>query len=326
VTAGLVSADRGKRLAVVAAVLLVAAVVIAVQFSRLGGPSTAVLPPDAPPAGVDLVYVRDPANPHGLVAYDWRGSRRGSVTLPTWVEIARLRPAPNGSTFMIDPSTPGDYAAYFDRGGRVLFESDDPAFSSQVWADDSTHVCVLADATDGARLITRLPGQRDRTAQTRLASGYTVAGCSLRADTAVVTSGADLELLSLSNGHSILAQRSSAGVLASADGAYVALSFNGAAPVSIYKLPDLSTPLAQLDASLVPFAFSGDDSMLVASVGASGAMRAIAWRSGAVAWSYDSGGAAPDLVLARPAAEDFVLYLVTGPVVVRRDGKTARLG
>jgi hypothetical protein len=321
-----VSPERGKRLGVLALLLLVAAVVIAVQFSRLGGSSPASLPPDAPPAGVDLLYVRDAGNPRGLVAYDWSGTRRGSLTLPTWVEIARLRSAPNGSAFMVDPSTPGDYAAYFDRGGRVLFESDDPAFSSQVWADDSTHVCVLADATDGAILITRLPGQRDRTAQTRLASGYTVAGCSLRTETAVVTSGSDLELLTLSNGHLIRSVGASASVLASGDAAYVALSYNGAAPVSIYQLPDLSRPVAQLDANLVPLAFSGDDSILVGIIGPSGTVQATDWRTGKSAWSYDSGGVAPDQVQARPAGQDFALYMSTGPVIIRRDGRTARFG
>jgi len=317
-----VSQERGRRLAVVAALLLVTAVFIAIQFNRLGLTSPAGLPADAPPAGVDLVYVRDATNPRGLVAYDWSGSRRGTLTLPTWVEIARLRPAPNGSAFMLDPATPGDYAAYFDRGGRILYETDDPAFSSQVWADDSTHVCVLADATNGALLITRLPGRRDRTAQTRLASGYAMAGCSLRTDTAVLTSDNDLELLTLSTGHLIRAVSSTASVVVSGDAQYIALSSNGVAPMAIYKLPDLSEPVMRLDAREQPLAFSGDDSVLLATADQGQTLEAITWRTGKAAWSH-AAGATADLVVARPAAGDFAVYLSSGPVIFRRDGNVA---
>ena len=318
---------RSKRAIVVGALLVIAAVVIVVQFSRLGQGVQPGLPADAPPAGVSVFYVREPGNPHGLVAYDWSGARRGRVTLPTWVEISRLRPAPDGSAFLIDPSTPGDYAAYFDRGGRILFETDDPAFSSQAWADDSTHICVLADATDGAVLLTRSPGRGDRKTQTRLSTGYSVAGCSLRTDIVVLASPNDIQILRLSTGRALRTFSTSLTAVASADAAYIAISSSGAEPGLVYKTTDLSEPVALPRADLQPLAFSGDDSLLlVGPASRAGAVQAIAWRTGKVAWSYDPRGASVDSVQARPSAGDFVVYLSSGPVLLRRDGKVGTIG
>jgi hypothetical protein len=312
-----VANPRGRRVAVVAALLIVAGIITYIQFSRLGGGTEAGLPPDAPPAGVDVFYIRAPGNPHGLVAYDWSGARRGSLTLPTWVEIARLHPAPNGSGFFLNPATPGDYAAYFDRGGRTLFESDDAGFVSQAWAHDSTHVCVLTDHG----LLTRLPGQPDRSVPAPFYANYTVAACSLRTDVIVLASSTDSEVVRLSTGRTLRSLATEGSTLASADANYIAVSSNGAAPVAVYKTSDFSTPAAQLDASLQPLAFSGDDSLLLATDSA-GEIRALAWRTGKIVWTYNTSGANLGLVLARPSGGDFVIYLTSRTVLVRRDGKT----
>ena len=318
---------RTRRAILVGALLVIAAVVIAVQFSRLGQGVQPGLPADAPPAGVSVFYLREPGNPHGLVAYDWGGARRGRVTLPTWVEITRLRPAPDGSAFLIDPSTPGDYAAYFDRGGRVLFETDDPAFSAQSWADDSTHVCVLSENTNGEVLITRRPGQPDHTVPTRLTGDNNVAGCSLRTDTMIVSSDNRLEVLTLSNGNVLGTLPVSSAVLASPDAGYLALNPSGTEPALIFRATDLSKPIAQLGDGLTPLAFSGDGSLLLAgTAGGAGVIQALAWRTGKVAWSYDPLGAAVDGVQARPSSGDFVVYLSSGPVLLRRDGRTGTIG
>jgi hypothetical protein len=306
---------------VVGALLIAAAVIVAVQYSRLGQGTPAGPPPDAPPSGVPVFYAREPGNPHGLIAYDWSGTRRGRVTLPTWVEINRLQPAPDGSGFFINPATSGDYAAYFDRAGRTLFESNDPAFISQAWADDSTHICVLNDYGLG----TRVPGHPDHTAPTPVTSGYAVAGCSLRADTAVLASSTDLEVVKLSTGKALRSLSTGGTVVASTDASYVAVSSGGAAPVAVYKTSDLSRPTAVLDTALQPLAFSGDDSLLLA-VQPGGVVTATALRSGKVAWTYNASPANVGFVEARPSGGDFVLYLSTGPVLLRRDGRTGTFG
>jgi hypothetical protein len=310
---------RLQRAAVIGALLVVAAVVIAIQYSRIGG-SQPALPPDAAPQGVDLFWVREPGNPHGIVAYDWTGARRGSATLPTWVTISRLRPAPAGSGFLLDPATQGDYAAYFDRLGRTLFETDDPGFISQSWADDSAHVCVLSDAG----LITRLPGEPDRVARNGSSTETMLEGCSVRSDTAILASEDTLAVLRLSTGKLIgSAVRPNPGpVVGSTDASYVATSAVGVEPVRIYRTSDLSKPLAELEADLTPIAFSGDDSLLLARDPA-GQLRAVAWQTGEEVWTYGPAGADVGLVMARPSGGDFVVYLSSRSVLVRRDGKTA---
>jgi hypothetical protein len=309
----------------VAALLVVAGVIVWVQFGRLGGSPPTGFPPDAPPEGVAVFYVRETGNPHGLIAYDWSGARRGSVRLPTWVEISRLRPAPNGSGFLLDPSTPGDYAAYFDRGGRTLFETNDSGFLSQAWADDSVHVCVLSDSGNGTELVTRLPGKGDRAVLTRLSGVYVVAGCSVRNDVIVLAGSSGIEVLRLSSGRVLATMPAAGPVLASTDASYIAVSTEGAGPVPVYKTSDLFGPVAQLDVGLQPLAFSGDDSLILASQ-PGGEVKAIALRDVRVAWTYNASAASVDLVVARPSNADFVLYLSTGPVLLRRDGKTGTFG
>jgi hypothetical protein len=303
----------------VGAVLVLAAVVIAVEYSNLGGAEPA-LPPDAVPQGVDLFWVRAPGNSHGLVAYDWGGARRGSATLPTWVQISRLRPAPDGSGFMLDPATPGDYAAYFDRLGHTVFETDDPNFISQAWADDSTHMCVLSDTG----VIARIPGQRDRVLRPGFGTQMSVAGCSIRTDVVILASADQIQVAKFSTGKAIRSADLPAGgnVVASTDATYLAVSTVGAQPVDVYRTSDLSRPLAELDAALTPIAFSGDDSLLLTR-SVDGTLHAITWRTGKEAWMYAPAGTQVELVVARPSGGDFVVYLSSGPELIRRNGKSA---
>jgi hypothetical protein len=319
-----VSEGRARRAIGVGALLLVAALIVAIQFSRLGGPAPPTLPPDAPPGGVDLFYVRDPGNAHGLIAFDWNGQRRGSLKLPTWVEISRLRQAPDGSGFLLDPGTPGDYAAYFDRAGRVLFETDDQTFVSQVWADDSAHVCVVAQY--GNRLLTRVPGQPDHEVQAGLGGELTLEACSLRTDTVIAGSQSELDVLRLSTGRLVRSVPTTGTAVASTDAAYVAVPADGAAPVSIYKVSDMSKPVAQVVGDLQPLAFSGDDSLLLTALGDNGVVRAIAWRTGKVAWTEASPRATLGFVLPRPSDAEFLLYLSTGAALVRADGTRETFG
>ena len=321
---------RAPRLLLLVAFLAVAALVAAFGYGRLPGAAPPpAFPADAPPAGVAVFYARDPTNAHGLIAYDWSGARRGSVRFPTWVEISRLRPAPDGNGFILDPATPGDYAAYFDRGGRTIYETDDPSFVSQAWADDSMHVCVLASLGDGAALITRTPGLPDHAVRTTLIAGdYRVIGCSLRSDNLILGSGNGVRTVDLSSGAIFGGMGDSAAWAASVDAAYFAAYWGGLDSVGIWKVsdfrnPQVGAPVAKLDANLQPLAFSGDDSLFVAV--SSGSLVGIEWRTGRTAWRYALNGAGLDLIVARPGGGDFVVYSSGRTVLIHRDGSVLRI-
>lgn len=297
--------------------LVVAAVVIAVQYGRLGGPAPPVLPPDAPPEGVQLVYTRNPANAHGVIAYDWNGTRRGSAIFPTWVPIGRLRPAPDGSGFMLDPQSSDDYAAYFDRTGRTLYETDEGGFMSQVWADDSAHVCVF-EGDPNTAIIARTPGQGDHAVPTAADGQFTLAACSLRSDAAVFVSQDEILVTRLSTGAALRrAGLQGQSAVVSADTAFIATAD------AVYRSSDLNRPVAQLDPSFVPLAFSGDDSLLLEGQdGGGGPVEAVDSRTGKIAWRYGAGTANVQLVVARPSAADFAVYLGGEVVILHRDGST----
>lgn len=301
--------------------LAVAAIVVAVQYGRLGGQAPAALPPDAPPQGVDLVYGLNPGHPHGLIAYDWSGKRQGAITFPTWVDIARLRPAPNGSGFMLDPASQDDYAAYFDRYAHTVFETNDPSYVSEVWASDSVHVCVYTAAGD---LLTRLPGQADRVVHTGLVDQFALVACSVRADTAILASPDRIEVVRLSSGRALrgLNLDGSATPLASTDASLVVLN----EPNDVFKASDLSTRLGELGYAVNPVAFSADASLVLVT-DVDGVLEAIDWRTGRLAWRYGERSRDLAFALARPSGGDFVAYFTDAPpVVIHSDGTVTRLG
>ena len=316
---------RLRRLITVAALLAVAAVIATLGYGRMPGAPPPALPPDAPPAGVSVFYARDHGNAHALDAYDWSGTRRGTVHFPTWVDIARLRPAPDGSGFMLDPTSEGDYAAYFDRGGRTIFETDDPSFVSQAWADDNSHVCVLA--TD--LLVTRTPGQPDHAVVGRFPAGdYTVAGCSLRTETLLLGSADGVTMVDLRSGAAFGGAGPSPWAV-SLDCAYVAVGGSDPDPIGIWKVsdrryPQVGAPVRQLKMPVQPLAFSGDDSLLVAVDAAS--LVAIEWRSGRIAWTAPLNGGGVDRVVPRPGGGDFAIYQPGLVSLIHRDGRVVEVG
>jgi hypothetical protein len=328
----------------VAALLLVAASVIGIQYSRLGQAPQPAAGPDDPPQAVELFYARDPFAQHALVAYDWAGSRRGSIKLPTWVDVSRLRMASDGSGFLLDPAFPGDYAAYFDRLGSTLDEIDDPAFSSQVWAADNRHTCVLSMTDGGLTLTTRLPGNPDQDAHVGLPGDLvegqaTLAACSPKSDTAVLevqfgdpsgTTGGRVVRLKLSTG-AVLGQGELAGLpVVSLDGAYLAIGSNGGALPStrVYRATDLATPVAELAPTVVPAAFSGDGSLLLAGTASGGAIEVLDWRSGRVIWHFNVSVPYGPWVV-RSSGGDFAIAIggngAQSIVVAHRDGKTTTI-
>jgi hypothetical protein len=334
---------RVRRLLVVAALLVIAVVAIAVQYGRLGGQpqQPAALPSDAPPLGVGLFFVRDTSSGHTLIAYDWSGTRRGSVKLPLWVDASRVRPAPDGSGFMLDPSFSGDYAAYFDRVGRTLLEIDDPAFTAQIWAADNRHVCVLSSTTAGPTLTSRLPGTADRVVAFTLPEDLAGAqlgllACNLSTDTALLEAEAGsgphwvVLILKISTGSTVgRVDLGSGGTpVASRDGNYLTIgAAGGAASTRIYRTADLSRPAVVLDTSLIPAAFSADDSFLLAASEADGSLQVVDWKQNRTVWRYKLSGSSAGPWVAGPSGADFAILV--GPtggagtvVLARRDGET----
>jgi len=333
---------RRQRALAVVALLVVATIFIAVQFSRLGD---AVAPggPDDPPRGVDLFFARDPGNAHGLLAYDWAGNRRGSIKLPTWVDVSRLRAAPDGSGFMLDARFPGDYAAYFDRLAQTVVETDDPTFTSQVWAADARSVCVISTTDAGVTLARRMLGFADRVVRIPLPDDLvggpiTIEACSSKSDTAVLQVQASdpsgnresvVVRLKLSTG-AVLNQGSvgPGAAVVSPDGALLAVAPNGtgSAAAQIYRTSDLAKPVAELPPGVVPSAFSGDDSLLLVGTGSAEAVEVLDWRSGKALWHRDVASPYGPWVV-RPSGGDFAIQAGGVPgtqtiVVAHRTGQT----
>ena len=295
--------------------LVVAAAVISIEYSRLG-PSAPAPRPDDPPQDTELFYVRDAQHSHVLVAYDWTGRRRGSITLPSWVDASRVREASDGGAFMLDPTSSDYYAAYFDRLGHTVQEVEEPNFASQVWASDNRYACVIA-ASAGPVLITRLPGQPDRTVPIQESNQVTIAACNPDRDVAILVAGSRVTVVKLSRG-AVLAERDlgfNVSPVASRDAAFVA------AGSGIYRATDLGTPVAEIDSSGTAFAFSGDGSLLLAGTGAW--LELIDWRKAASVWRQDLLGANITAWIARPSGREFAIGLESRSVmVVHRDGKT----
>lgn len=337
---------RWRRSLIVGALLLAAAVITAVQYERLATQSY-VPGPDDPPAGVQLLYFVDPSHPHTLVAYDWAGHRRGTIKVPSWVVRSQLRMAPDGSGFALDPGFSGDYAAYFDRLGRTLFETDSESFEAQIWAADGRHVCLLALTASGAALVTRLPGFGDHAATISPRANVSDAplalqACSTTSDSAIVVAAIEtgpgepyvsrVARLRLSTGAVLGARDFTANVLSSPDGAYLATVSADGESVKILRAGDLGTPIGTLDPSLVPLAFSGDDQLLLATDQDQRSLEVVNWKTGRTSWRLDVPSNGFGAALARPAGRDFAIVLnggdaagVVSVVLAHPDGSSTNL-
>lgn len=335
---------RWQRVMAVAAVLLAAAVIATTQFVHPTLP-TAAVNPDDPPPGVDLLYLPG-AQPHTLIAYDWTGRRRGSITVPSWVLRQDLRMAPDGGAFYIDPTGIGETdASYLDRLGRIVVQANYGPASSQVWSDDFRHVCLF----DGIGTLVRLPGGQDRVvpivAGNTIAGDIAVAACSLRADLVVLTAQTGVfeagpptttvAAVRMATG-ALLSSRqwATADAISSLDAAYVAVTpQDGTEPSAIFRSTDLSRAVADLAPTIKPLAFSGDDTELLVAVpsGTGQVIEALDWRAHRVTWRFDEAGTGPGAIIARPRSHQFAIQIVDplgapqGAVITRTDGSTARL-
>ncbi|MGA8924546.1 MAG: hypothetical protein WB682_15505 [Candidatus Dormiibacterota bacterium] len=228
-------------LALAAAVVLVLGLAGACSNPSTATPATPSPTPVSdygpPPAGIPLIYVHDPKHSSWLIGFDWAGKPRGTIKL---AQSASLRQAPDGSAFETGSAIKGGGQGFLDRLGQTI--SGPPgsgATVSEMWADDSSHMCLvtLDQQTFTWGLSTIQPGQPTRPVaviardQGIGQSGITPVACSFKNNFAILVRStiawpAELWIIRLSDG-SVLAHRTEpdtalTNIVASPDAAYIA--------------------------------------------------------------------------------------------------------
>jgi hypothetical protein len=352
-------------LAVAAAVILAALVVIGLMSTRFHPrASVPAATPNAspisdygpPPAGVPLLYVRDPNNPAWLIGFDWTGMPRGTVKLDPSVGTVGM--APDGQSFAAGYGNKGGTGEILDRLGQPVpvVGAAIPSADFPIWADDNQHTCGVAldPQTLTSTLVTLMPGAapypvavlgRDQS----LPGSYRIASCSIKEDRAIVvrsSNPAPAEVLEvrLSTGQvSPLFKYSSpdllANVVASSDSKFIAENSGqsvgqagtGAPNTTIRRVLDNSV-VATLPPTTGVLAFNSDDSLVFVYTtpwagGAPTALAAIDVQSGQTIWTYNGPGMFGN-VLAQPGGRDFAIYVrkpnvvdpLTDLMIVHADG------
>jgi hypothetical protein len=352
-------------LAVAAAVILAALVVFGLMSTRFH--PRAVVPgatPNAspladygpPPAGVPLLYVRDPNHPSWLIGFDWTGKPRGTVKLDP--SIGTVGMAPDGQSFAVGFGAKGGTGEILDRLGQPIQGAGGaiPGSALPIWADDNQHTCGVAFDSNGlnATLVTLAPGQAVR-AVAVLGSGqgqpgsYRVASCSFRNDAALVVRSSQwpVELLSvrLSTGkvtslYTYATPELISNVVASPDSTLIAENSSQSvgqlqgqnAPTTVIRRVSDRGILVKMDPSFGVLAFNSDDSLALLSTtpwvgGAPTAMQVWDLRSGQPIWTYTGAGMFGN-ALAQPGGSDFAIYVrkptvddpLTDLMIVSADG------
>jgi hypothetical protein len=331
-------------LAVAAAILLGFAVVVGLMSSRLAHQApvpgnnpkaSPVADYGAPPAGVALLYVRDPNNPLWLIGFDWSGNPRGTVKLDP--SIPSVQMAPDGSAFEVGGTYKGGGGAYLDRLGQAIPGPQAMDVAGAQWADDNRHQCLITlnQQTFVWGLGTVLPGQavqpvgviaRDRgIGQT----GISLIACSFKNNLALalrttIASPAELWAIRLSDGkvlsHRTYPVQQLATVVASRDGLYVAESSGNITPPQIPQTTIIrrvadGKQVANLESFAQVIAFSADDTMVLISNGqlyssmTPADLAVVEWSSGQVTWSYHGPETFAGFT-SRPDANGFAVALM----------------
>ena len=290
---------RGERnlqwLAVAAAALLGIAVVAGLMWTRLEYRVSVPGDYGQPPAGVPLLYVRDPHHATWYIGFDWSGRPRGTVKLAQHLRPGQsLVMAPDGQLFQITPGGKAAAGQFLDRLGRRIPGS--PPYADGIWADDNRHLCMaLVDQTTLKwTLATQLPGEAPKTVAVKPApsiirgpSRTAAIACSIGNDAAIFLTTAsatlvteelprtDLSIFRLTDGTPLLPGDGSGhtvtNIVASRDGAYIAFAELAYLP---FPAPRWSTAVVSWSnttevATLPPnfwlLGFSGDDSLALVS-------------------------------------------------------------
>jgi hypothetical protein len=303
-----------------------------------GSPSPVAVDYGPPPPSVPLVWVQDPNHPGWLIGFDWTGKPRGTVKISQPVgQYDKLSQAPDGSAFAYEANAKGGFQVFFDRTGNPIANAGPSVrYQSEMWADDSRHLCTLDAQNGGLGLM--LPGAAPNPVNAvaldpALArSGiiaFSFAACSARNDRAVITysyTGRPTTnwVVRISDG-AILQQRTyAAGQVANAtasmDGSLIAESSGqsagqpapNAASTVIRRASDLSV-MTTLAPNIGVLAFSGDNSAALVSTapliaGQAAMLEVLDLQTGRVMWTGE-GTSALSAVLVQPAGNAFAVAL-----------------
>jgi hypothetical protein len=302
----------------------------AAPVAALPSPVTADYGP--PPAGVQLLWVHDPNHPGWLIGFDWTGKPRGTVKLSQQVgQFDRLSQAPDGSAFGYEPNGKGGYHLFVDQLGNPIGSAGSSVFyQSEMWADDSRHLCTLDPGRGQWGLGLAQPGAApnpvnevalDPSSLAR--SGiiaFSFAACSARNDRAVIAYSypgrpTAYSVVRVSDG-AILQQRTYPpgqveNVTASMDGSLIA---ENSAVTTIRRTSDLSL-VTSLDPTLRVLAFSADDSSVLVSTAPMGGglaadQEVLDLQSRAVMWRGE-GTSTISAIAVQPGGNTFAVGLLT---------------
>ncbi|HKW71075.1 MAG TPA: hypothetical protein VJP81_10870 [Candidatus Dormibacteraeota bacterium] len=317
-------------LAVAVAALLGMAVVVGLMSARLAQKaSVPAATPQAtpssldrdygpPPAGVPLFYVESPSHRGWYIGFDWTGKPRGTIKVAI-AQSSSLYQAPDGSGFAMEPSGNLGFYQFLDRLGQQVGIDPTP-YQSQMWADDSRHLCVLEGNSGQWKIGLRAPGAAPASLHqvaldsSNLRSDLINRGfssCSAQNDRAIITysfvgAPAEVWVVRISDGsilfHKVDQANTFSAIVASGDGGLIAdnsgqsLGYDaGPTPPAtlIERAADGSTVRA-LDPSIRVLAFSGDDRLALVTTAPNAAGRVthlalVRVADGSVLWRYDGG-------------------------------------
>jgi hypothetical protein len=353
-------------LAVAAAVILAALVVFGLMSTRFQ--PRAVVPgatPNAspladygpPPAGVPLLYVKDPNNPSWLIGFDWTGKPRGTIKLDP--SIGSVGMAPDGQSFAVGFGAKGGTGEILDRLGQPIPGAGGaiPGSALPIWADDNQHTCGVVFDSQGlnAALVTLAPGQAAKTVavlgdyQGR-PGGFRIASCSFRNDAALVVRSysqwpSELLAVRLSTGkvtslYTYATPELLSNLVASPDSTLIAENSSKSvgqlqgqnAPTTVIRRVSDRAILVKMDPSFGVLAFNSDDTLALITTtpwvgGQPTALQVWDLRSGQPIWTYNGPGMFGN-ALAQPGGRDFAIYVrkptvqdpLTDLMIVHADG------
>jgi hypothetical protein len=289
--------------------------------------------------GRPVFYLRDLKEANRLLAYDWAGVPRGSLTVSS-SEPYGVYPSADGTMLLL-------MHASVVSGGRSVGHT---AIGS--WAGDNAHLCAFLNriggspgyaprqlgpntfenyATPGTLFYESVDGSTRRVldyGQFGSHGGPTVLACSAANDRAVVGGSfvaqvSGLEVIRLSDGKVVglgpsRSPTGTEGVTVSADARLIALGSAGGISVaggadgfSVYRLPD-NTKIAHITGGGLR-AFSADDTraLIVEDVGGSNERQRYQLIDLATSRSLWSAVLSPGIVLSRPGSGDFLVGSTT---------------
>ena len=336
-----------RRLGAVVAVILGLLVVVALMSTRFAHrPTVPATTPGAtlnqdygpPPAGVPLLYVKDPAHATWLIGFDWSGQPRG--TLKVDPAIGSVGMAPDGHSFAVGFGSKGGTGDILDRLGQPVpgVGGAIPGSALPIWADDAQHTCGIAfdPQTLTSTLVTLAPGEAVKSVvalgqDQQLPNSFRIASCSFRNDEAIVVRSvnpwpSELLAVKLSTGKvtSLATYATPAllvDVVASKDSTLIAENSSQSvqpqnapmAPSTIIRRVADQSAVMKLAPTMGVLAFNSDDSLVLVNTspwagGTPTALSIIDLKSGQELWNYTGPGMFGN-ALGEPSGRDFAIYV-----------------